>query len=141
MYYTRTKLGKINPENFLRDTKQEFPYQSLESFPGEYYNMENKILYFRFGPVCANQFHLNCSVGSEQDVAEMQYDQWGTLEWCNCEKYEKISTSEEGVCHKIQVVKAFHSKFKARLSWITAVLKIFAVEFNCVGEEILSEIS
>ena len=45
----------------------------------------------------------------------------------------------------IQAVKAFHLKFKARLSWITAVLKIFAVEFNCVGnhflEEFFSEIS
>ena len=36
-------------------------------------------------------------------------------------------------CHEIQAVKAFHLKFKARLSWITAVLKMFAVEFNCVG--------
>ena len=48
-------------------------------------------------------------------------------------------------CHEIQTVKAFHLKFKARLSWITAVLKIFAVEFNCVGnhflEEFFSEIS
>ena len=35
-------------------------------------------------------------------------------------------------CHKIQAVKAFHLKFKARLSWITGVLKIFASEFNCV---------
>ena len=43
------------------------------------------------------------------------------------------------------VKNAFHSKFKARLSWIIALLKIFAVEFNCVGnhflEEIFSEIS
>ena len=35
-------------------------------------------------------------------------------------------------------------KFKARFSWITAFLKIFAVEFNCVGncflEEFFSEI-
>ena len=75
------KLGKINPDNFLRNTKQE------------YYNMENKILDFQFGPVCANQIHPNCSVGSEQDEAEIQYDQWGTPEWCNWEKYEKISTS------------------------------------------------
>ena len=42
MYYTRTKLGKINPKNFLRNAKQEFPCQRLESFSGEYYNMENK---------------------------------------------------------------------------------------------------
>ena len=41
----------INPENFLRNAKQEFPCQSVESFFGEYYNIENKILDFRFGPV------------------------------------------------------------------------------------------
>ena len=52
----QNKIRKnINPENFLRNAKQEFPCQSLESFSGEYYNMENKILDFRFGPV--NQFH------------------------------------------------------------------------------------
>ena len=55
--------------------------------------MENKILDFQFGPVCANQIRPNYSVGSEQDKAEIQYDQWGTPEWCNWEKYEKISTS------------------------------------------------
>ena len=81
MYYSRTKLGKINPENFLRNAKQE------------YYNMENKILDFQFGPVYVNQIRPNCSVASEQDEAEIQYDQWGTPEWCNWEKYEKISTS------------------------------------------------
>ena len=44
----------INPENFLRNPKQEFSCQSFESFSGEYYNMENKILDFRFGPaLCA----------------------------------------------------------------------------------------
>ena len=92
MYYTRTKLGKINPENFLQNAKQEFPCQSLESFSGEYYNMENKILDFHFRSVCTNQIRPNCS-GSEQDEAEIQYDQSGTPEWCNWEKYEKISTS------------------------------------------------
>ena len=48
-------------------------------------------------------------------------------------------------CHEIQAVNAFHLKFKARLSWITSVLKIFAVEFYCVAnhflEEFFSEIS
>ena len=83
MYYTRTKLGKINPENFLRNAKQE------------YYNMENKILDFQFGPVCANQTRPNYSVGSEQDEAQIQE--------CLC-------------CHKIQAVKSFHLKFKAGLS-------------------------
>ena len=71
MYYTRTKLGKINPENFVQKAKQEF-LQSLESFSGEHYNMENKILDFQLGPVCANQIRPNYSVGSEQDEAEIQ---------------------------------------------------------------------
>ena len=48
-------------------------------------------------------------------------------------------------CHEIQAVNAFYLKSKARLSWITAVLKIFSQEFNCVGnhflEEFFSEIS
>ena len=130
----------------MQNAKQEFPYQSLESFSGEYHNMENKILVFQFGPVCSNQTHPNYSVGSEQDEAEIQYDRWSKPEWCNCEKCEKISARYECVCcHQIQAVRAFHLKFKARLSWITAVLKIFAVEFNCVGnhflEEFFSEIS
>ena len=83
----------INPENFLRNAKQEFPCQSLESFSEEYYNMENKILDFQFGPVCANQTRPNYSVGSDQDEAEIQYDRWSTQEWSNCEKCEKMSTS------------------------------------------------
>ena len=53
---------------------QEFPCQSLESFSGEYYNMENKILDFQFGPMCANQTRPNISVGSDQDEAEIQCD-------------------------------------------------------------------
>ena len=48
-------------------------------------------------------------------------------------------------CHEVPAVKAFHLKFKAGLSWNTAVLEFFAVEFNCVGnhflEEFFSEIS
>ena len=44
----------INPENFLRNPKQEFSCQSFQSFSGEYCNMANKILDFRFEPVlCA----------------------------------------------------------------------------------------
>ena len=70
----------INPENFLRNAKQEFPYQSLESFSGEYYNIENEILDFQFGAVCANQTRPNYSVRSEQDEAEIQYDRWSTPE-------------------------------------------------------------
>ena len=77
----------------MRNTKQEFPCQSLEKFSQEYYNMENKILDFQFGPVCANQTRPNYSVGSKQDEAEIQYGRWNTPEWWNCEKCEKISTS------------------------------------------------
>ena len=40
---------------------------------------------------------------------------------------------------EIQAVKAFDLKFKARLSWITGVLKIFALEFNCVGNHFFEE--
>ena len=54
----------------------------------------------------------------------------------NMKRYQPVKNA----CHKIQVVKAFHSKFKAKLSWITAVLKLFAMEFNCVGNHFLKEI-
>ena len=47
----------------------------------------------------------------------------------NVKRYQPVKNA----CHEIQVVKAFHLKFKARLSWITAVLKNFSLEFNCVG--------
>ena len=60
----------INPENFLWKTKQEFPYQSLESFSEEYYNMESKIFGFQFGPVCANQTRPNHSIGSESKMKQ-----------------------------------------------------------------------
>ena len=60
----------INTENFLRNAKQEFPCQSLESFSEEYYNMENKILDFQFGPVCANQTRPNYSVGRNSKMKQ-----------------------------------------------------------------------
>ena len=58
----------------MRNAKQEFPCQSLESFSGEYGNVENKILDFQFGPVRANQTRPNYGVGSERDEADIQYD-------------------------------------------------------------------
>ena len=73
----------------MRNAKQEFPCQSLESFSEKYYNMENKILDFQFTPVCTNQTRPNYSVGSEQDEAEIQYDRWSRPEWGNCEKCKK----------------------------------------------------
>ena len=83
----------ISPENFFQNSKQKFICQSLESFSGEYYNIENKIHNFQFGPGCANQTRPNYSVGSEKDEVEIQYDRWSTQEWPNCEKCEKILTS------------------------------------------------
>ena len=83
----------MDPENFLRNAKQEFPCQSLESFSGQYHSMENEILDFQFGPVCTYQTCPNYSVESKQDEAEIQYDRWSIPEWCNCENCEKISTS------------------------------------------------
>ena len=77
----------------MQNAKQEFICQSLESFSGEYYNIENKILNFQLGPVCANQTRPNYSVRSDQDEVEVQYDRWSTQEWSNCEKSEKMSTS------------------------------------------------
>ena len=94
MYCTRTKLWKIKiPKTFCRTQSRNFACQSLESFTGEFYNMENKILNFQFGPLCAKQTCPNYSVGSDQDEAEIQYDRWITQEWCNCEKFENMSTS------------------------------------------------
>ena len=40
-------------------------------------------------------------------------------------------------CREIQAVKALHLEFKARLSWNTAVLEFFAVQFSCVGNHFL----
>ena len=108
----------------MQNAKQEFPCQSSESFSGEYYNKENKILDFQFEPVCVKQTRPKYSVGSDQDEGEIQYDRWITQEWFNCKKTEKMPTSLESVCcHEIPAVKAFYSKFKARLSWNTAVLE------------------
>ena len=41
--------------------------------------MENKILIFQFGPVCANQGRPNYSVGIDQVEAEIQYGRWSTI--------------------------------------------------------------
>ena len=60
----------------MRNAKQEFPWQSLESFSREYYNMENKIFSFQFEPVCVKRTRPNHSVGSIKDEAEIQYDDW-----------------------------------------------------------------
>ena len=128
------------------NAEQESPCQSFESFSREYYNMESKIFGFQFEPVCIKQTRPNYSVGSDKDEGEIQYDRLSTREWYNCEKSEKMPTSLECVCcYEIPAVQAFHLKFKAILSWNTAALEFFAVEFNCVGnhflEEFFSEIS
>ena len=38
-----------------------------------------------------------------------------------------------------QAVKAFHLKFKGRLSWNTTVLELFAMEFNRAGNHFTEE--
>ena len=102
--------------------------------------MENKIFGFQFELMCIKQTHPNYSVRSDQDEAVIQYDRLSTLEWCNCKKCEKMSTSLECMCYpEIPAVKAFPLKFKAKLSWNTDVLEFFAVEFNCVGHHFLKE--
>ena len=90
--------------------------------------MENKIFGFQFESVCAKQARPNYSVGNP---LRTQHDRLSTEEWCNCEKCEKMPTSLGCVrCHAIPAFGVFHLNFKARLSWNTAVLELFAVEFN-----------
>ena len=94
--------------------------------------------------MCAKQTHPIYSAGSDQDEAEIQYDRLSTP--IKKVKRCQLPTSLQCVCcHEIPGVKAFHLKSKVKLSWNTAVLEFFAVEFNCVGnhflEEFLSEIS
>ena len=94
--------------------------------------------------MCTKQTHPIYSVGSYQDEAEIQYDRLSIP--IKKVKRCQLPTSLQCVCcHEIPAAKAFHLKFKVRLSWSTAVLEFFAVEFNCVGnhflEEFLSEIS
>ena len=87
-----------------------------------------KILGFHFEPVCPEQAHQNYGVGSPLQI---QHDRLSTQEWCNCEK----SSLECMRCHEILIFEAFHLNFKKRLSWNTAVLELFAVEFNCEGND------
>ena len=94
----QNKIRKnINPKNFLRNAKQEFPCQSLGSFSGEYYNMENKIFDFQFGPVCANQTCPNDSVGSEQDSEQKSsmtdgvHQNGGTVK--NVKRYQPVKNA------------------------------------------------
>ena len=63
------------------------------------------------------------------DTRKNLKDFWCTLELCNCEECENVSTSLECVCYlEIPAVKAFYLNLKARLSWNTVVLDFFAVE-------------
>ena len=90
--------------------------------------------------MCVKQTRPDYSVGSEQDEAEIKYDRLITQKWGRYEKCEKVPTSLKcGSCHEIPAVKAFHLKFKSRISWNTAALEFFAVEFNCVGNHFLEE--
>ena len=81
-YYENKIRKKLNPKDFFRNAKQEFPGQSLESFSREYYNMKNKTLGFQFEPVWAKQARPNYSVGNPLRI---QHDRLSTQEWYNCE--------------------------------------------------------
>ena len=133
---------KIKSQRPFAERKARISRPSLESFSREYYNAKNKFLGFHFEHVCTKRARPNYSVASPLRI---QHDRLSTQEWCNCGKCEKMPTNLECVrCHEIPTFKAFHSNFKARLSWNTAVLELFAVEFNCEGncflEEFFSEI-
>ena len=88
--YKNKIMKNINPLKLMRNAKQEFLYQSSESFSREYCNMEKKIFGFKFEPMCVKQTRPNYSVGSDQDEAQIQYDRLRRLKWCNCEKCEKM---------------------------------------------------
>ena len=51
----------------------------------------------------------------------------------NVKRYQPVKNA----CAVTKFRQLRHLKFKARLSWITAVVKMFAVEFNCVGNNFL----
>ena len=57
----------------------------------------------------------------------------------NVKRYQPVKNA--CAVTKFRQLRPFHLKSKAGLSWITAVLKIFAVEFNCVGNHFLEIIS
>ena len=83
--------------------------------------------------LCAPSKHA-CSNYSVGNPLWIQHNRLSTQEWCNCEKCEKMPTSLECMrSHEIPAFKAFHLNFKTRLSWNTAALELFAVEFSCEG--------
>ena len=106
----------------------------MESFYGECYNMENKIFDFWFEPVHAKQARPNYSVGNYQ-VGPVEFTRMVQL-W---KMWKDVNQLECVCCHEILAVKAFHLHFKVRLSWNTAVLDFFVVEFNCVGNNFLEQ--
>ena len=82
--------------------------------------MRNKILGFQFESMDIKQTCPNYSVGSDQEEAEIQYDRLSTLEWCNCETCEKMSTSLERVWHHDYVcyleIQAVRSTLKTQVA-------------------------
>ena len=85
----RTKLGKLNPKNFLRNAEQEFPCQSLASFSGEYYNMEKKSLTFSLDLCAPNklaQVTVLEATKMEHQKSSMTdgVHENGTTEECEC---------------------------------------------------------
>ena len=130
----------------MQKTKLAFPNRGLESFYRVSCNIENKILGFKFEPVCAKLTRSSYSEGSDKDKAENQYDRLSTKERSTCEKKceqcKRIPTSLECLCcRKIPEVEAFHLKRIAILFWNQVALELFAklVESSCKGNNFLEE--
>ena len=110
MYYTRTKLGKINPETFLRNAKQEFPCQSLENTTT--WKIKSSTSSF---DLCAPTKFVQIAVlvvskmKQKSSMTDGVHQNGATGK--NVKRYQPVKNA----CHEIQVVKAFHLKFKARL--------------------------
>ena len=123
----------------MQNAKKEFLYQSLESFPREYYNKKNKIFSFQFEPMWTNSPKLQCwkqPRESRNPLWQIEYNKMVQLS----KMWKDANQFIECVCYQeILAVNAFHLKYKARLSWNTAVLEFFAVDFNCVGNHFLEE--
>ena len=65
----------INPKNFLKNAKQEFPSQSLKVSLKNTTTWEIKTWTSNLNLCVPKKTHPNYSVGSDQDEAEIQYDQ------------------------------------------------------------------
>ena len=132
MYYTRTKLGKIQtPKTFCGTQSKNFHVKVWKVSVENTRTWKLKTLASSLD-VCAATKLAQITMLEESKMKQKSSMTDGVYQNGATEKCKNISTSYECLCwHEIQGLQAFHLKFKAKLSRITAVLKIFAVEFNC----------